>query len=242
VVISNVGEWVPITELDATVKELFDVNDEGQEVHLRDEAAKLKEAETKKQIKEIRDAEDRLKNVPDTYDEPESITFYTMKRTTDMKLTEAIQIKIRELDGLQKKLGEQRIILKRLEKKYPQYHSDWIHLYNEERQKISLTKFIPGKTQFEEYDSLTLEELEKTFDSPKPEATGGSSTIKYEKDTEEGYKPMGSKTTDKDDIFDILNIKSAGEEKKIGGVPENLISKKSHFEYVVWKLLIFVVL
>src|SRR5579862_736211 len=176
--IAEVGTWVPITENDSVVKELYDVQESEKETHLRDEIAKQREAETRRIANEIKDAEERLIKGSDIYDDCESINFYTMKRVTEMKLHETYQIQVAKLKELESKIGEQRIIVKRLERDHPNYTNEWIDTYNAERKKTSLPVFIPGETQFEEYESLTLEDLLAKFQPPLPEAIGKSSERK----------------------------------------------------------------
>jgi hypothetical protein len=133
--IAPVGSWVPITESNAVVKELYDVRESDKEIHLRDEAVKQKEQEARRIANEIREAEDNLKNGSDIYDNPDSLEFYSMKRVTEMRITEAYQYQLRKIKELEKKLGEQRIILKRLEKDHSNYSSEWVDIYNIERKK-----------------------------------------------------------------------------------------------------------
>lgn len=161
--IAPVGEWVPITENDIVVKEIYDIRESDKEIHLRDDAIKSKEKENNKKMKEIREAEEKCKNEPDIYDDQESLKFYAMKRVTAMKLEENLQIQISKIKEQQKKLAEQQILLKKLEQKYHTYNSEWISLYNSEREKTSLPKFIPGETQFDEYNSTTLAELVEKY-------------------------------------------------------------------------------
>ncbi len=161
--VAPIGVWVPITEFDGKqiVEELIDVKDDTKEHQLRDDAVKQKETYIKKQAKELRDAEDRLQNGPDDYDDQESLRFYTMKRVTEMKLTEAYEGMTLKLRELEKTLGEQRLILKKLEKTHETFSDEWIDTYNAERAKTSIPKFIPSENQFQEYESISLESLTK---------------------------------------------------------------------------------
>lgn len=173
--ICRTGTWVPITESDSVVKELYDVRENEKETHLRDQAVKEKEAEARRLARQIREAETKLKEGGDIYDDPEAIDFYVMKRVTEMKLYDTLDSHMLKIDELRKKLGEQRIILKRLEINHPDYKEKWLDVYNKERLKISLPKMIPGESQFADYESETLESLLSKYPEPPPEATGGSS-------------------------------------------------------------------
>lgn len=180
VLIAPVGWWVPITESDTAIKEKYDVREDDKEILLRDEAVKEKEKKQAKIVQEIRDNEEKLKTGGDIYDNPESLTFYAMKRVTEMTLMETRKAQQEKIDHMQKKIAEQRIILKRLEEKYPDYSKEWIAVYNEERAKSGTPKFIPGEKQFDDYESSKLEDLLSTYGDHKPEAIGKSSLIRNE--------------------------------------------------------------
>jgi len=169
--IAEVGVWVPITESDLAVKDLYDVRESDQEIHLRDEAIKEKEREHARKIKELQEAEKELKEGGDRYDNQESIEFYTMKRVVEITLTETYKASLLKLKEYEKKLAEQRIILKTLESNHKTYKDDWISTYNEGRAKSGLSKFIPGETQFADYESVTLEELLEKYPSKEKSST-----------------------------------------------------------------------
>jgi hypothetical protein len=173
--ICHTGEWVPITESDSVVKELYDVRGDKDEKHLRDQAIKEKNEDDARKMKEIREGEKNLKEGGDIYDDPTSINFYVMKRVTEMKLYETLQIHLAKMEEMRKKLGEQRIILKELEIDSPEYKKQWLGVYNESRTKISLPKLIPGEHQFDDYESETLDVLLSKYPRPRPEATGRDS-------------------------------------------------------------------
>ena len=164
VAIGPVGVWVPITESISAIKDLYDVKDSDQGISLRDEAIKDKEKEDQKKIQEIKEAEERLVEGGDIYDNQDSLKFYTMKRVTDMTLYETNRAQYLKLRSIQKTLIEQRILLKNLEEKHPEYSTSWVELYNQERKKSGITTFVPGETQFEEYESLSLDDLHKLLD------------------------------------------------------------------------------
>jgi len=154
-----VGTWVPITDDDSCIKDLYDVRDNDEEKHIRDEATKEKEAEGRRIAKEIKEAEDALKNGDDIYDNPESLDFYTMKRVTEMRLFESYQISLRKLQEIEKSLTETHMILRMLEVSNQDYNDLWLNTYNKERAKTSLPAFIPGGTQFKKYEETTLDGL-----------------------------------------------------------------------------------
>ena len=157
--IAEVGAWVPITENTSAIKDIYDVRESDKEIHLRDEAIKQKEKNDERKIKELQEAERKLKEDGDIYDRPESIEYYTMKRVTEITLYQSYQGYLNKLKELEKKLYQTRIELKKIELNHKEYSSEWVSVYNIERSKTRLSKFIPGETQFEDYESQTLEEL-----------------------------------------------------------------------------------
>lgn len=183
--IAEVGSWVPITETDTVVKELYDVRENDKEIHLRDQAVKQKEKEASKIATELKEAEKKLQEEGDIYDNPESLRFYAMKRVTEMTLMETFKAQRSKMEIMEKKIAEQRIILKRLENLHPEYKVDWIEEYNQERKKTGISAFIPGETQFEEYENSHLEDLLSRYGDHKPEAIGKSSTPQIEPASEE---------------------------------------------------------
>lgn len=176
--IAPVGVWVPITENDRAVKEVFDVRESDKEIHLRDEAIKEKEKQQAKIAQELKEAEEKLVKGGDIYDNPDSLDFYTMKRVTEMTLMETRKAQQEKIDMMEKKIAEQRIILKRLERDHPEYKSQWIPRYDEERKKTGISRFIPGETQFDEYEASNLDDLLAKYGDHKPEAIGKSSIVR----------------------------------------------------------------
>jgi hypothetical protein len=148
------GMWVPITEDDSKVRDMLDVpagtSEKDKREQLRDEAVKEKEAERRRIAREIREREEECRN-NDIYNDVESLTFYAMKRVTEMRLTEEIQNKIKQLESVRKSLIDTRNLLKGLEEKYPTYSDLWIDRYNEERKKGGVPEFVPAEDQFASY-------------------------------------------------------------------------------------------
>ena len=154
-----IGTWVPITDDNSCIKELYDVRENDEEKHIRDEAVKEKEAEARRIAREIKESEEALKNGDDIYDKPESLDFYTMKRVTEMRLFESYQISLRKLKEIEDSMIETHMILRISEVDHPEYSGEWLDIYNRERAKTSLPAFVPNERQFERYDSTTLSQL-----------------------------------------------------------------------------------
>lgn len=157
--IAPTGHWVPITDEQAFCEDLMDVRMNEAEKHLRDKAVKEKEAESRKIQREIREREDEVKK-GDIYDNPLSLEFYTMKRVTELRLTEAVENLKAKLDGTIESRKKQWYILRQLEKANPQYQEQWIDRYNDERRKGGISEYIPSETQFAEYESYKPEVVE----------------------------------------------------------------------------------
>ena len=155
-----VGYWVPLTDSTTFAKEVTDVTDEESQnlSFLHTEAMRGEREKNKKIMKEVRDRVSELKS-GDVYDDPESLTYYSMRRVTELKLCEDIDIKERAIARSKKMVKTVRRALKRIEEKYSDYADQWIDRYNEERKKGGVPDYVPSSTQFQEYDSLTLEEL-----------------------------------------------------------------------------------
>ncbi len=126
---------------------------------------KEKEAQARRIAVELQEAEDRLKNGKDIYEDQESIEFYTMKRNTEMKLQEERNKTIMRAEEYNKKLIETRLILKKLEKSFPDYSDRWIDVVNAKREETGLPLVSYRASQFKEYDGETIESLESKLDS-----------------------------------------------------------------------------
>lgn len=169
------GYWIPITESPKFVKNEYDVKIKDEEVHLRDKAVHQKNKEREVKLKELREAEENFKNSKDIYDDPDSLDFYVLKRNTEMKLREMLDMHTKKVKEIESKLGTQMIILKEMELDHPEYKDKWIDRLNEERKKSGWGDFVPAENQFEIYDKLSLESLKETYPYPKPEERGKSS-------------------------------------------------------------------
>jgi len=168
--IAEVGAWVPITEEDAFVKEQLDVRMDEKEIHLRDEAAKEKEAKQRQIMKEIREREDECKT-GDIYDDPTSLTYYSMRRVTNNVLGESIQRQINQLESTKKIRRKVQKELKRIEIDHPEYNDQWVERYNEERRKGGCPDYVPSEEQLEEHNNLKFDNLEIS-DDESDEKTG----------------------------------------------------------------------
>jgi hypothetical protein len=155
---------------------MYDVKEHDEEKVLRGEAVKEKEAETRRIARELQEAEEKLKEGGDIYDDQFSLDFYTMKRVTEMRVAESVAIQQRKLDEIKATMTETHIILRRLEKENPKYSDLWIENYNRERSKTSLPNFIPSERQFESYELTSLEQLEQDFPEVSENVTQKMST------------------------------------------------------------------
>jgi hypothetical protein len=160
--IASVGKWHVICEDDIFVMDKLDVNtnptEENEAKQLRDETVKEKEAQQRKIQREIREREEECKNGGDIYDNKESITYYTMRRVTDMRLTEAVESVLKVLARHTQTRNECRKELKELEMKFPNFKDEWLDCYNAERAKTRIPPFIPSTDKFKDYDSWTIED------------------------------------------------------------------------------------
>lgn len=157
VLLAPVGHWLPITEENAIAKDMLDVRMKDDEIQLRDQAVKDKQEEERRIMREIREREDELKS-GDIYDDPTSLTYYSMRRVTEMKLVEARDAQRKQIASIEEKIDMVRRELKTLEKDHPQYGDEWLDCYNAERRKVGIPDFNPGEDTFREYNEYVLEE------------------------------------------------------------------------------------
>ncbi len=154
-----VGHWIPVTEDDIFARDTIDVkmNDDG--IQLRDKAVKEKEDENKRKMREIKEREEELKNDGDVYDDQESLRFYTMKRVTYMTLQEYIEKQKKELKRNLDNLTKTTKILKTLDSKYPQYQTQWVNMYNDERKKGGIGEYEYDEDKWEYYNKTDIDNL-----------------------------------------------------------------------------------
>lgn len=160
-----VGSWLPITESDSVVNEIYDTGEKGMEDEklLRTEALKEKEAVERRQMKELRESEEALKSGGDVYDDPTTLDFYTMKRVTEMRLFEAVENARLKVASLENTLRETHFMLRGLEVDHSEYADQWIANYNAERNKTSIGDFVPAAGQFAEYEATSLDEIRANY-------------------------------------------------------------------------------
>ncbi len=168
--IAPVGSWVPITSSDIFVKDMEDVKMQDGEVHLRDEAIKKKEEEMRRVQREIREREEELKNGKDIYDDKTSLRYYSMRRVTDLKVEQEIKRQMKQIESLQETLVEVRTELKKLDLVRPDYDSEWINCYNEERRKSGVPDYVPGEHSLTDYQNWKLPEEPQVPDYRVPES------------------------------------------------------------------------
>lgn len=142
--LAPVGVWVPITEDEDAAKEKIDVRMKEEEMHLRDEAIKEKEAEHRKIQRELKERADELRK-GDVYDDPTSLTYYSMRMVTELRLVEERERQIRQLSSVEDNIRKVQEELARLEAKHPSYKDQWVDRYNEERRKSGIPAFCPSE-------------------------------------------------------------------------------------------------
>jgi len=159
--IAPVGAWVPLTNENAFCKDLLDVGGKDADVNqLRSEAIKQKEGEQRRIMRELKEREDDVQT-EDIYDDKKTLKYYSMRRVTEMRLTEACEINRKKLEKIIHNQLKVRLELKQLEQENPQYTGEWVDCYNQEREKSGIFAYVPGPDEFDEYENVTVEELEK---------------------------------------------------------------------------------
>ncbi len=148
-----VGYWLPITEADGPGTDMLDVRMNDEEVHLRDQMAKEKQHDEARVMRELEDRKEQLKK--DIYDDKSSLDYYTMKRVTDLRLQENLDIEARKFEDIKEKLATVRKELKGLEAANAQYRDLWVDNYNEGRKKSGISAYVPS----EKYTALYEEAI-----------------------------------------------------------------------------------
>ncbi len=154
------GAWVPITDEDAFTKETLDVRMKEDEIHIRDQAVKEKESEQRRMAREIREREEELRNEGDIYDDTTSLTYYSMRRVTELRLRETIDHQLRQIESIRKTLRKVQKELKRLEIDNGDYKNEWLNCYNVERRKTGIPDYVPSEEQLREYEDACFETLD----------------------------------------------------------------------------------
>jgi len=175
--VAPTGAWVPITDEQAFIKDVIEVRTSKEQILLHDEAAKEKMAEERRIKNEIREREEELKNDGDIYDDPTSLTYYSMRRVTEKTLIESRDRQINQLESTHQILYKVRKELKKLEIDHPDYIDKWIDRYNEERHKAGIPDFVPSE-ELEIDHSKAIDEIklgeENTSDDEKDSIKGPS--------------------------------------------------------------------
>lgn len=148
--IAPVGRYVPIVDDDVFTEEQVDVKTEESQMHAVNQE---KADETRRIMREIREREEECK-AGDIYDNPDTLRFYSMRRVTEMKLTEEIANRLKQIETLRTTNEKVRAELYELEKKHSEYEKEWLECYNVERRKAGIPDFIPAADQFNEYDAF----------------------------------------------------------------------------------------
>ena len=148
--VAKTGAWVPISEESAFVKEILDIKIKGNEFSIRDEVVKEKEAKQRQIQREIREREEELKQ-GDIYDDKLSLTYYSMRRVTELRLMESRDKQIRNIDSTKINLMKVQKELKLLERNYPEYIDQWIDRYNKERSGAGIPNYNPSEEQEHEH-------------------------------------------------------------------------------------------
>ncbi len=158
--IAPVGAWVPLTNENAFCRDLLDVGGGSSETQLRSDAIKEKESEQRRIMRELKEREQEV-NDDDIYDDKTAVRYYAMRRVTEMRLSEAAAINRKKLEKVERNQIKVRLELKRLEAEFPDHASQWLECYNEERKKSGIFEYVPGEDEFQQYEALTLSELER---------------------------------------------------------------------------------
>jgi hypothetical protein len=156
--IAPTGAWLPITDNDTFIMDHLDVKTSNEEVMLRDEVVKEKQAEESRIKKELKERAEELKNDGDIYDDPTSLTYYSMRRVTETTLLDSYERQMSQLKSTKSIINKVQREMKKLEMSNPEYIDQWVDRYNEERKKGGVPLYTPSENQ-EELHRLDLEKI-----------------------------------------------------------------------------------
>lgn len=146
-----VGQWLPITDNPRFFEKMLEVKMGDQEVALKDRAAREKAEEEARIIRELKEAQERLRNGGDVYDDTSSLDYYTTKRCTFGRLAEERDILRQKLDDVAQKLERTTQELRELEERCPNHKDVWMAHYNAERAKSGIPPISPLHQYEKEY-------------------------------------------------------------------------------------------
>lgn len=145
-----VGQWVPFSLKSAHVAEKIDVKMKDDEVHLRDLAAKEKQAKDREAARELKEREvDILAH--DVYDNRESLDFYVTKRWTLVTLLDSERSLAEKLEDVRRKLADQALIASAIDMKHPEYLESWTDRMNEKRREVRIPDYVESEADREWY-------------------------------------------------------------------------------------------
>lgn len=185
ILIAPVGEWVPITDEQSFIKEMYDVDDEDSPYSLRGDAAKKRDAEERRKMREIQENAEEAEFGPTPDDDPESLDYYTMKMSVENTLIEARDNEMKKIEDIKRKLRKTQRILKRLEVDHPEYREAWLDHYNAARAKVGLVEYVPTEQHIREHDEAEFD----NYDSTDEEEETGRFIDTYK---EEDYTPQNN--------------------------------------------------
>jgi hypothetical protein len=148
-----VGTWIPVTSEARHVAEKIDVKmdvDSKEEIHLRDLAAKEKQAKDRAVARELKEREEQVAN-HDVYDNRESLEFYVMKRNVVTTLRDSEKALLAKLEDVRCKLAETVKIAKSLDESHPEYNDQWVDCYNKKRREVGIPDFVEPEVEREWY-------------------------------------------------------------------------------------------
>lgn len=155
--ILEIGKYLPITDDDIFDKDKLtvkDSNDDEKEA-LRDQASKEAEQTRARIMNEIRERERECKQ-GDIYDDKTSPTYYSMRRVTEMRLTEAITQQIQSISENLRVRNDVRKELRGIEEEHKEYPDIWLEIYNAKRREAGIPDFNPASNKFDDYNAWNM--------------------------------------------------------------------------------------
>ena len=144
---------------------MLDVPEEDGTPQLRDKAAKEAENKQRRIVRELRQRERLVSEDKDSVDDIGTLQHYTMKRVTEMRLSEAVDVARATYLGMLRKHLSTMLCIKELEADKPQHAGMWLDCYNTRRAETGMPKYVPGGDEFVKLQTSTIDGLRQRLDA-----------------------------------------------------------------------------
>lgn len=159
VLVVPVGQWIKITDDTSHIGDKIDVktDDDDSKPALRDEVALRRRREEERKIREIKEHEEEMlaeERDPRTVDELENtLEGYIKKRVKEITHLEIRQKFEEQMHALDYLMTENANVLAVLERDHPEYSTQWLEGYNDQRNKYGVPSYTLSEVEREYHDT-----------------------------------------------------------------------------------------